>query len=203
MPQGHHGESYGSTVMSSFCKWVACQDLPSWSCTKRFGMTTTTASQLLFGLLQLDILHYSSMQINLAWPSSSLVPRCPWVSCACYFECRSLYAEKLLTRWWTLYMDASRTIRMRDSLSWVRKKGALRCYGLAREPSVSPCIGVIDGCSIATQCSDESDLQSTNFSTTQLWFVHAPDRRIIYACLHCSGSWHATSVCSDLIYVRP
>lgn len=85
------------------------------------------------------------------------------------------------------------------------KKAEYAAMVHAREPSVHNCIGFIDGCSIATQCSDEPVAQSSHYNgyyhdtAVNNVFAFAPDGKIIYACINYPGSWHDTSVCSDLI----
>jgi hypothetical protein len=85
------------------------------------------------------------------------------------------------------------------------KKAQYAAMVEAREPSVTNCIGFIDGCSISTQCSDEPDAQSSHYNgyyhdtAVNNVFAFAPDGKIVYACINYPGSWHDTSVCSDLI----
>lgn len=63
----------------------------------------------------------------------------------------------------------------------------------AREPSVANCIGFVDGCSIATQCTDEPDAQSSHYNgyyhdtAVNNVFAFAPNGKIIYACLNIPG----------------
>lgn len=65
----------------------------------------------------------------------------------------------------------------------------------AREPTVKNCVGFIDGCSIAVQCSVDVESQGTHYNgyyhdtAVNNVFAFGPNGKIIYACINYPGSW--------------
>eukprot|EP01031_Cornospumella_fuschlensis_P047388 gene47388-58046_t len=67
-----------------------------------------------------------------------------------------------------------------------------------REPTVDNCIGFIDSCSVATQCSDNADADDAIINNL---FAFAPDGKIVFACINYAGSLPDTAIFSELINV--
>jgi hypothetical protein len=74
-----------------------------------------------------------------------------------------------------------------------------------REPMVNNVIGFVDGLSIPVRCSDDVLDQNAAYNgyhhdtMCNNVFAFVPTGKIVYACINFPGSWHDTTVASDLI----
>jgi len=74
-----------------------------------------------------------------------------------------------------------------------------------REPRVMNCIGFVDGVAIPVQCGSSPEEQGTNYNgyhhdtNVNNVFAFAPTGKIIWAAINAPGSWHDSTVCSQLI----
>lgn len=72
-----------------------------------------------------------------------------------------------------------------------------------REPSVSNCIGFVDGVSVPVQCSSNMEEQEKFYNgyhgdtCVNNVFAFSPTGKIMFAAINYVGSWHDSQVCNQ------